>query len=330
MAERPDDHSKQNTTPADSVAGVSTRAVWYALGAIMLAGVVALGVLTWLWRTGRLPGIDDVTDFPGDQIAALAGMLPTGAAEPLVAPRSVSCDGTFIYVTEPDAHRISVFTVNGRFIRRIAIDEAGGGYPVDAAAIGDRLYVIDAAHSRVLAVPAKGGQPKRIAANLKRPTAVVADGSALLVADAESGIWRFESDTAEPELVAGPPSTRGSTGGMALDDDRLLVSDMGGSRVLDVAREGGDIRAFGERVNLPRGVAVDGSGRVWVADVLGGVVDVFDRSGSRLGELEDGILAGPKNAAIESPQGIAYDLRSRRMFVVDSARGRVFVYGVER
>lgn len=328
VAERRREDPNENTTQSQR-RGVRTTTVWYAFGTIVLLGVVTLAALTWMWRTGRLSGIRDVTEFGEGQIAALAGSLPSGGARPLVAPRSVSSNGDLVFVTEPDAHRVSVFTVDGRFVRRI--DAGGGAYPVDAVALGETLYVVDAARGRVLAVPVEGGgASRRVASRLKRPTAIAADRGALLIADADSGIWRMSSEKAEPVRMAGPSSTRGFTGGMVLDDDRLLVTDMGGSRVLDVAVGGGDIQAFGERVNLPRGIAVDESERVWVADVFGGAVQVFDASGTRLGDLEDGRTGGGDRAGTESPQGLAYDGSTNRMFVVDAARGRVLVYSVAR
>lgn len=309
--------------------GVRARTVWYALGALAVAGVLVLGVLAFLWRTGRLSGVDRIS-FQNTQLAAYAGSFPTGGRWQLEAPRSVSVSDARVYVTEPDAGRISVFGVDGRFVRSIDLQGQGSIYAVDAVAIGETLYIADTAGPRLLAMPVSGGPMREVAARIEQPTALAVQDGQLLVADAATGIWRLDPETLAVEQVADTRATRGFAGGIAVGNGRIYVSDAGGSRVLEVLLPGGDVSAFGGRVDLPRGVARDGAGRIWVADVFAGTVRVFDEQGEVLGDLEDGVAAGSNPTRIDSPQGLACAAAEDRLFVVDSAAGRVLIFELQK
>lgn len=309
--------------------GVGAGFVWRVLAVTAAAGVLIIAALAWTWKTGRVSGVDETVDPSSTgAVAAYAGMVPSGGAEALDTPRSVSSDGSRVFVTEPDAGRISVFSTAGRFVRRLSLSSAGGAYPVDAAAVGDTLYVVDARGKRLLSVPVRGGSARDLRLELLQPTAVAAVRSTLYIADAGSGLWAMDTRTKKLRRIADAEAMGGFAGGIAADGDRLLVTDSSGSRVLAVDVRSGNVRAFGERINLPRGVAVDATGRIWVADVFGGTVNVLDESGALLGSLEEDKIGGPRPPQIQAPQGLAFTPDDGRLWVVDSNAGRVLTYAV--
>jgi DNA-binding beta-propeller fold protein YncE len=71
----------------------------------------------------------------------------------------------------------------------------------------------------------------------------------------------------------------------------------------------------------PYGVAADGGGRVWVADFGVRAVHAFDLSRRRV----DYITSAGKEPFL-SPVGVAYDAASGRLYVSDSALGKVFAF----
>ncbi len=321
------DNGQAATQSQARLAHVRVRAVWRAIGLVAVAGIGTILVLTHLWRTGRLPSVRDVTPSPG-AIVAYAGVLPGGGSEPLVSPRSVSADGSSLLVTEPDANRVRIFGLDGRLLRAFTVETSGTVYPIDAVAVGEAVYVVDAAGRRVLAMDRAGKGVRRVAETLEQPSALAWADEALLIADATTGLWRLDDVTGAVTSIAGPEATRGFTGGIVSYGDRILLTDTGGSRVLDVSLAKGDLTAFGERVSLPRGIAVDDERRVWVADVLGGTVKVFDASGVAIGGIEEEPVAGAGRVDIGSPQGVAFATTVGRLYVVDAAAGRVVAFSV--
>jgi len=110
--------------------------------------------------------------------------------------------------------------------------------------------------------------------------------------------------------------------GLALDRvrGRLYISDAG-LRAIVVIDLGGRLlgRWTDELLRRPAGMAVDGQGRLYVADVLQGEVLVFSPDGKRLKRIgsflaEDGKFNRPANVAVG---------RDGTLFVVDSLNFRV-------
>ncbi len=107
----------------------------------------------------------------------------------------------------------------------------------------------------------------------------------------------------------------------------LFVSDVGGAavRIHEFGRDGKLVRDFGATAGLsfPNGLAIDGSGRLYVSDTNNGRLLVFDSSGAQVGVVGRGPAAGE----LGLPVGIVIDDRDR-VFVVDSVSQAVQVYRV--
>ena len=203
------------------------------------------------------------------------------------------------------------------------------------------------------------------------PRAVAVDlvTGVVFVADTDNNrVLRFAtlaslSNGAAPDAVLGQPdlttngkatTAQGMRGpaGVAVDGDgRLWVADTGNSRVLwfnMAASKASGAAADGvlgqpgftssgsatsaEGMEVPGGVAVDGSGRLWVADTLNNRVLRFDNAADKAsGAAADGVLGQPgftsKLAATTaegmwSPYGVAVDVNGR-LWVADAANSRV-------
>ncbi len=110
----------------------------------------------------------------------------------------------------------------------------------------------------------------------------------------------------------------------------MYVTDSNNGRLLVFAPDGSIVARVGRgagkgNLGLPRGVAVDAEGRVYVVDSSGQSVFVY-------GQYKDGApgldflgsfgTAGVANGAFAYPNDIAVDARGR-LYVADSANDRV-------
>ncbi len=121
-----------------------------------------------------------------------------------------------------------------------------------------------------------------------------------------------------------------SAGGLELDGDRLLVTDLRRHRVevfgLDGEHRGG-LGGYGlgsGGLVRPVDVAVDGAGRVFVTEAGTSRVQVFDAEGESLRTFGDW---GPFLGLFVGPTGI--EVRGEEVFVADEGNHRVQVFTTE-
>ena len=116
--------------------------------------------------------------------------------------------------------------------------------------------------------------------------------------------------------------------GLALFDDRLLVTDAKAHRVAIFSTDGTFIRSFGQRgtapgdFNFPTHIAVDKDGLVYVTDALNFRIQVFDMAGhlkGGFGHLGDG------SGQFSRPKGVALDA-ANHVYVVDALFDNVQVF----
>ena len=225
-----------------------------------------------------------------------------------------------------------------RFDRQFA--EASRPWAVAVSPDGKRVYIAEAAGSYFLKVfDAKGNwiadaTPPHTTETSRQPVsvAVAPDGAVYVVDRALQQLLRFDADGAFRDVVRPAGLDHWAPLGVAVDSAGLLyvtetfdTTDVQRHRVVELQPDGTIVRAFGEKgagasnLMFPNQIAIDGKGRVWVADMTG--VKVFKQDGTYLfrvrPEGDDGVtLAG----------GIAY--ASDTIFITDVTNHRVIGFDV--
>ena len=258
------------------------------------------GVITTIAGTGE-------SGYTGDGLPAAGAWLHT--------PKGVALDGAGnLYIADSENHRI----------RRVD----GTGSIATIAGMGERGYGGDGA-------PAG-------AAQLAEPTGVVLDGAGnLYIADAGNHrIRRVDSSGIITTVAAGLHNP----GGVAVDHSgNLYIADTQNHRVRRVDPSGNlttiaGIRergfsgdgglAVGAQLNFPGGVAVDGSGNLYIADTwndrirrVDGATTITTVAG--IGKGSDSGGSGPAaEATLNGPQGVAVD-GSGNLYIADTWNHRI-------
>lgn len=125
----------------------------------------------------------------------------------------------------------------------------------------------------------------------------------------------------EPPLLLDRPQS-----GTVDESGRILVTDMGRSGVFVFDEKAGKLSVWGKAVGVtdfvsPVGIAVGPDGQVFVADPELALVARLDRDGNTLAPIGKGQL--------QRPTGLAYEPRSRRLFVCDTQAHQVKVFDLE-
>jgi len=199
-----------------------------------------------------------------------------------------------VYVADKGNHRIQIFTVDGAYVRALAVKAGGKNVaPVDVAvdATGKTVYVTGNSNHKVMAFSP--------------------DGRLLHQWGGEGpnrGEFRY------PATI-----TVGA-------DRRVYVVDVLNTRV-QVRDPGGSIYAVGEwgvlpgQLFRPKGVALDRRGRVYVSDSYLDVVQVFNSAYQFLYVLG----SGGKPQTLTSAAGITID-GDNRLYVAEMLKHRVSVF----
>ena len=241
-------------------------------------------------ENGRVRRFDGISGLPKETIGRKAGMAP-GPGE-LVHPVGLALDETGrLYVSDNVMRRISVFDATGRFAGYFAEDGEGRrpfGTPGSLFHRGGILYISDLAEHRVMA--------------LRR------DGTVYRVLGGGRG--------PEPGQLVYPGST------WVDDAGTVFVADPGNQRVQVFDPAGALVRTLADPVfNLPRGIARDAAGRLYVSSTLGHFITVFSPDGTA--EFSYG-SSGSEWNELGFPTGIA--IAAGRLFVADRANNRVQVF----
>lgn len=316
---------------------IPPRALYVTAAAIVL--VAGLGLAATLAM--RPEGGIDLARLPDDEsvMVSLAGSFPGPGSDRLATPLGIAIHRGRVYVAEADAGRIQVYDLRGACYGEIALPAAAGAltvYPTSIAVTGDgRLAVVDGAAGRVIVVSAKVGEASGALATLGegeaataplQPTAVAYARGVFYVADGITHtVKRYDDDgryLGESAAALRPALTY--PGGLAVVGDALVISDSNAGRVLAVDVASDAAREFPNRYVLPRGLASVGDG-VAVADVFARAVYVCDERGSRIRTIDEETVPG---SPLESPEGVAWSARTKRLYVTDSSRGKVVVFNV--
>ncbi len=293
-----------------------------------VSGLTALGAAMAVPAWAQ-PAVDRI-------IETIAGSVERGdggaaAAAQLTLPSGVALDGSGnLYIADNRNHRIRKVDADGIISTVAGTGESGYGgdgaaataarlyFPLDVAADGSgNLYIADTQNHRIRKVDAAGlittvagtGESgyggdgaAATAAQLYSPYGVAVDGSgALYIADNRNHRIRKVD-------AAGLITTAAGTGAYGYNGD--------------------DIAATAAHLNDPRGVAVDGSGALYIADWGNGRIRKVDPAGlistvAGNGEHGYGGDGGPATAAqINSPYGMAAD-DSGNLYIADLGNHRI-------
>jgi len=294
------------------------------------------------------------------QVILIIGLLLGGRSDPLVhvgtlanelrspARVAIGQDGT-VYVTDLHHDHIARFDSAGTFLGAWPVPEG----PIGVAAHSDGRFFVSlrdatdpdqmvAIHDAAFTFVGYLGDGLPMV-NFVRPTDIdiASDTGNIYVVDAEGDrIYGFAPD-GSVDLIVG---IRGGGAGeyrypsaVTVDEgaDRLLVADHDNFRVQAFTTGGIFETHFGYRLKFipgensqgwtPRtqGLAVDGDGRIYVADALMCTVRVFDPTGEELAKVVDyGFAAGD----LRTPCDLALSDDGTRLYVVSTNTSSVEIY----
>ncbi|MHB9145298.1 MAG: 6-bladed beta-propeller [Symbiobacteriia bacterium] len=306
---------------------------------LVLVGIWVAGSLTFaaLYLSRRAPsGIEAIAAAPrlvANQPPTFFGNLKVPPDAALSGPLAVSVaeDGR-IYVADSGNSQIKVFSRDGQYLSSFAKRGSGQGeleYPSGLKVKGGRVYVADFKNGRVAVFSTEG----QFILNLTHgrgneplaPLAVDLDGDGtvhiadrshrIIVLDAQGRFVRsFGRGGQEGGEFAYPNS-------ILVTQNRTYVADSGNGRVEVFDLTGKYLTQLGGFVN-PRGLALDGQGRLHVVDTLAHTVTVFSREGIRLFSFGK---RGTEGGEFNFPNGVAID-GSGRILVADRENDRITVW----
>lgn len=322
--------------------GVSARSLLFIVIALaVIGGLVLLGI--WFFSPRDLRLTDDVEFvYLADEDTAtvgFAGVFPAGGSV-LAAPTGMAGDGESIFVAERDAGQIARFTYGGGLVETLAVPPAEGrdtATPISVAVVSDgSIAIVDSASGEVVLMdPGSPDEATRIesGAVLQQPTSVSSDGDRIIVAEASTGTFEvFDLDGVHLESLGADLDPRPTfVGGLEIAGTTMYASDSNAGRVLLLsASTGAQTGTLQERIGLPRGIAVDGTGRVMVADTFDGIVLVFDADDYMLADTvgDDETRRVEEGGLLGAPQGLVWDQQTRLLYVADASQGKIKVYEV--
>ncbi len=266
---------------------------------------------------------------------ALVGSDPREREErQLVRPFgvAVAADGT-LFVADPDLPGVLRVDAEGG-VEPVACRARGWGAPM-AVTIGPggELWVADGGAAEIVVVPPDGRCRAIGGGILERPTGLAFSAGRLVVADpprhqlvvlspAGELLARWGTEGEGDDQLHFPTAVTAADGG-------VLVVDALNFRIVRVSPEGRAVPAFGVPGDSggafarPKGVAVDGEGRVYVADAQRDLVLVFDARGTF--EYAAG-ASGSAPGSFQHPAGLA--VVRDRLYVADSHNARIQVFQI--
>jgi len=244
---------------------------------------------------------------------------------------AVDRDNEFIYVTDTGRNRVNVYTIEGNFLRYI---EGSFNYP-NALAVDNegRLYVGEFRSNNIKVFDGKGilvdvWSGKKIGSPLS-PLALDYAGERIYVANRTGEILVLDTKGKLQYKFGAPGNLKGLLSypnGIAVWGDSIYVSDSGNGRLQVFDVNGEVLRVVSRQdlpVSVPRGIAVDKRGKIYLADTLGHRVLVLNEYYQIEMELGKNGLSGDK---MNFPNDV--EIIDNRMYVTDREHGRVLVYAL--
>jgi DNA-binding beta-propeller fold protein YncE len=275
-------------------------------------------------RADQHPLLAEVVLLAGDGTAGFADGAAAGAR--FKSPRGLALDGSGgLIVADRSNQRIRRIDLAGRQVSTLAGTGVDGfldgpaasaqlQWPAGVAVSFGKIYIADSDNHRIrqldpnslqVTTVAGSGDPGffdnyGVGAKFNQPTGVTVSGALLYVADSENQRLRLIKLYGQTE-----------------------VKTSAGNGVAGFA----DGAALGAELSAPGGVAVDGAGRVFIADTANHRIRLFDPTTAAVstvaGSGTAGFADGPAlSSKLSSPTGVAVD-GSGTVIIADSGNHRI-------
>jgi DNA-binding beta-propeller fold protein YncE len=331
----------EGTEPADGSPEERRRRRRFVLLFLLLGGMLLMILLIIWYLLFRQPlplPVPTVIDLPEYTTSLYGASNPIGVG--------TTSDGSRIYVAQSEGDRlVLVLDANGN---EIGTAEPGTETGLDHVPVWvaldpltDDLYVSDRPTGSVIVYDKDGTYLRTFSQAVRNPgwqpmgLAFDAAGN-LYVANLAGLAARVEMYDRAGNLIRtfGDTDQLSFPNGIAVSKDGdLFVADSNNGRLLAYRPDGTLIAQVGRGVNegklgMPRGVAVDGSNRVYVGDATGQGISILQwtsGAGAKFDYLGFIGSYGVDDGHFNFPNGVAVDGRGR-IYVGDSRNNRVQIW----
>jgi len=247
---------------------------------------------------GRVMVVDPAASSVHVLDGAQSFRLLTGDKRRLIKPAGIAIDSNDnLYISDSERGLVAVYDPSGRFLRFIGKlgDESLFHEPTGIAVVGERLYVLDSERHALFIMGFDGRVIRRIGRYDRSDVHV-----------------DFEFPSA---LVAG--------------NQQLVILDAGGSR-LNIVDLDGNLQkqfqiapVFRHGMFDDLGLAVDPAGNIYVSNLVGGSIRVYDPAGNFVGALA---TASAQPAHFSAPTSIW--IGAGKLYVSDLVNRRIDVFAM--
>lgn len=244
-----------------------------------------------------------------------------------------------IYVTDPAKSRIAVFDGQGNLLLsfgKSGSDDERLSYPTYIALDErEKVYVTDVDVKRLKVFSSKGAFVGDVFPNNDRefdwaPLAVTFDSQGnLYVADIKNHRVVVLKPNRDIKMTIGQKGRNEGRffypNGIAVDDEgRIVVADSNNSRFQVFDAEGRFVQAVKTR-GLPRGLALSDDGKVYAANTLEHLIEVYTlRDGTVSAHSSEGGF-GSEERKLQFPNGLGIDDEGR-LYIADRGNGRIQIW----
>jgi DNA-binding beta-propeller fold protein YncE/tetratricopeptide (TPR) repeat protein len=276
----------------------------------------------------------------------LTSLKHTVKKEEMREPVDVAVDAQYrIHVLDADGNNVRVFELGGKLLFTFGNPGRGtDGFDEPLGLALDDLGNIFIADTGNAKIKKFDGQGKLLGAfgsegigpgQFRIPTGIKVDGEGrAYIVDRKKGtlqVIQIERGDARPLEPASPPPSVALEKELNLELASIAVNDqvawgITGDRIVQVLPDGN--RSFGTRgsepgqMKDPRGIALDGTGNIWVADTGNDRLQKFNPEGSPLQVIG---RAGSGEGELSSPTGVAVTPKGN-VVVADTGNRRVQVF----
>ena len=296
-------------------------------------------------RTGGFLYIADSRNGRVRRISVATGVIETVAV--ISNPQALCWDASqgMLYIADAGDHAVWSWRPGSTAVRSVAGKEAELKSPAGVA-VDDRgnVWISDTGNNRVRLL-SSDGRMRTVTSLVMSPTGMVWDARGFVYVAGANNVFRVTATSAAAEPLAGSAGLWREPRALAIDpsDGSLLVADAAANRITRwVPTEGGRIApvagngeagfdgdrtvpAVSARFDGPSGLALDGTGRIVVADAGNHRVRILEAAAAEVGTLVEVLKVSILNAASRAP---AAAVAAGGLFVVIGSVGDVAFNGL--